>query len=210
MPQVEYDRFDIKSKYSIEGILPKPMTGDFSFSVLDAKFHGNGSVLLYKKDGVEYFEIEDAKLSVDRLKLGNIKLTLPNGMNMKVGPIVSSILNVNDGILFRMLLKASKGKIDEAHANFKNSFIKDLPVSYIFSDWWGLRLNSYIFVLKTSFFLENGTIGIKCNKNNLKNFKCMLCSYLAKCSPCTKCWLHAKLYFGVFKAPASSIKLGQG
>ncbi|KAL7014765.1 hypothetical protein ACKWTF_016120 [Chironomus riparius] len=134
MPQVEYDRFDIKSKYSIEGILPKPMTGDFSFSVLDAKFHGNGSVLLYKKDGVEYFEIEDAKLSVDRLKLGNIKLTLPNGMNMKVGPIVSSILNVNDGILFRMLLKASKGKIDEAHANFKNSFIKDLPVSYIFSD----------------------------------------------------------------------------
>lgn len=134
MPQVEYDRFDIKAKYTITGMFPKPMTGDFSFSVLDAKFHGNGSVMLYKKDGVEHFEIEDAKLTVDRLKLGNIKYTLPNGMSGKVGPIITSILNMNDGILFRTLLNASKGKIDEAHANFKNSFIKDLPVSYVFSE----------------------------------------------------------------------------
>ena len=134
MPQVEYDRFDIKSKYTIEGISPKPMTGGFSFSVLDAKFHGNGSVMIYKKDGVEYFEIEDAKLSVDKLRLGNVKFTLPNGRTAKVGPIVSSILNMNNGMFFRRVLNASKGKIDVAHANFKNSFIKDLPVSYVFSD----------------------------------------------------------------------------
>jgi len=134
MPQVEYDRFDIKSKYSIKGFRQKPLKGEFSFSVLDAKFHGNGSVLIYKKNGVEYFEIEDAKLSVDSLKLGNLKFTAPNGRTIKVGPMVSSILNMNNGSLLKMLLNASKSKIDKAHANFKNSFIKDLPVSYVFSE----------------------------------------------------------------------------
>jgi len=112
-----------------------PQHGDISMSMLDASFHGNGSVHIYKKrDGMEYFKIEQAKLTIDRMKFGNIKFTLPNRRKVEVSPLLTSVLNMFDGLLYKILYKTYEKKIDEVHLDTANGFIENVPVSYFFTD----------------------------------------------------------------------------
>jgi hypothetical protein len=134
MPHIEYDKLDVTAKYSLDGILPLPQTGKLSVSILDASIHGNGSVHIYKRDGLEYFKIEQAKLKFDKLKVGNIKFSLPVGRSMETSPAINSFLNVFDGIVFKFLYKVFEARIDEVHLDVANDFIKNVPVSYFFSD----------------------------------------------------------------------------
>lgn len=134
MPHIEYDRLDVSAKYSFDGVLPFPQTGEFSLSLLDASIHGNGSVHIYKKSDVEYFKIVQAKLKFDRLKVGNVKFSLPIGRSMETGPILNSFLNIFDGVLWKLLYEAFESRIDEVHLNIANDFINDIPVSYFFSE----------------------------------------------------------------------------
>lgn len=134
MPHIEYDKLDVTARYSLDGILPYPQYGEFSLSILDASIHGNGSVHIYKRDGVEYFKIEQAKLKFDKLKIGNVKFSLPIGRSMETGPTINSFLNIFDGIIFKLLYKIFEARIDELHLNVANDFIKNVPVRYFFSD----------------------------------------------------------------------------
>ena len=134
MPHIEYDILNVSAKYSLDGVFPFPQTGEFSLSLLDASIHGNGSVHIIKRDGIEYFKIEQAKLKFDRLKVGNVKFSLPVGRSMEPGPVLNSFLNIFDGILFKFLYKVFEARIDEVHLDVANDFIKNVPVSYFFSD----------------------------------------------------------------------------
>ncbi|XP_070507895.1 uncharacterized protein [Chironomus tepperi] len=131
-PHIEIDRLDIKGKFKIGEMHQQ---GEFSLSILDAVFHGNGSVHVYKKsDGIEYFKIEQAKLTIGRMKIGNIKFTLPNGRLLEVGPMLSSVLNMFDGLLFKILYKVYEKPIDKVHLEVANGFLENVPVSYFFTN----------------------------------------------------------------------------
>lgn len=131
-PHIEIDRLDLQAKFRIGDM---PQYGELSMSMLDASFHGNGSVHVYKKsDGKEYFKIEQAKLKIDRMKLGNIKIRPPNGRIMEVSPVLTSLLNMFDGLLYKFLYKINEEKIDEVHLDTANSFLVDVPVSYFFTE----------------------------------------------------------------------------
>lgn len=94
--------------------------------------HGNGRVKIYERNGVEYFNIEQAKLMFASIKPGNLKFSLPIGR-----PINSIVLNLIIRIIGDPVTKIGyrlfERQIDKVHLDVANDFIKDVPVSYFFS-----------------------------------------------------------------------------
>lgn len=133
MPVIAYDKLNIEGKYSFNGILPLPLTGEVSFSLNNIKIRGNGRVHLYKKNGEQYFDIEQARLKLESIRPGDIKYKLP------IGPTINSILG---NIIFRIfgdpitktVYRILEKRIDKVHLDVANSLIKDIPVSYFFSE----------------------------------------------------------------------------
>jgi len=134
MPHIEIDRFDVSANYSIYGSFLRPQVGQLSLSVLDTSLRGNSSARIFKRNGVEYLTIEQAELIIERLKLGNIKFSLPQGTTRMTGFIFNTLLNASDGIWFKILLKIFEKQFDKIHIGITNDFIRNVPVSYVFND----------------------------------------------------------------------------
>ena len=101
MPHIFIDKLHIKTKYSISGFLPLPLNGDLEFTLSNMEVHGNGRVKIYERNGVEYFNIEQAKLMFASIKPGNLKFSLPIGRPIDVaasrlppGPIFQSTASI--------------------------------------------------------------------------------------------------------------------
>lgn len=133
MPHAEFNKIDIKAKYSFNSLLPLPHTGEISFTLSDVIIHGNGRVRIYKRNGKEYFNIEQAKLMFDSIKLGNIKSSFPVG-KPRNAVLLNLLLSFIGDALAKTAYKIFEHRIDKLHLDVANDLFKNVPFDYFFSE----------------------------------------------------------------------------
>jgi hypothetical protein len=135
MPRVELDRIDVKTKYYIHA-WPVSQLGQIEISLLDVKVHGDARVRLSKRDGKEYATVEQAKLTFDSIKAGNLRYSVPWRFDelRESGPLLNFFLKNFSEQLMKAMYRLLEKRIDQVHIDVVNEFIKDVPASYFLSE----------------------------------------------------------------------------
>jgi hypothetical protein len=135
MPRVELDRIDVKTKYFFPGF-PFAPVGQVQISLLNVKVHGDARVRLSKRDGKEYATVEQAKLTFDSIKAGNLKFSIPfRGDKLRdAGFFINSFIKFFSEPVVKVVYRLLEKQIDQVHIDVVNEFIKEVPASYFLSE----------------------------------------------------------------------------
>jgi hypothetical protein len=123
----------MKSKYRLTGPLGiAPQAGDLNFSLINFKVHGDTGLQFFKRNGIEYAQIDSVKLTIDSTKLDNVSFSLPLGRSSLLEFVAKIFVKQFGERMTKIAYKILEKKVDKIHIDTVNRFLEDVPADVYF------------------------------------------------------------------------------